>query len=134
MKVYNDSINFKTVKGISFTDITDLISSIAKKAVVKDGVLFIFAPHATGAIIINEYDDYLLNDIRRFLERLVPPRGIYEHPDNAPSHILSSLLTPSLVIPITQGRLQLGTWQSIIWVEVEPWQRTRNVKITVIGE
>jgi len=134
MKVYSEQINFKTSKGISFIDLTNKVTGVVKNTQVENGVLFLFAPHATGAIIINEYDGRLLEDIKKFLEKLVPPNELYRHPENASSHILSSFLTPSVSIPLVQGRLQLGTWQSIIWVEVEPWPRTRNVYITIIGE
>jgi secondary thiamine-phosphate synthase enzyme len=134
MKVYKDSINFKTSKGISFIDITEKISDIVSNSKVTNGIVFLFAPHATGAIIINEYESRLLIDIRKFLEKLIPINETYEHPENAPSHILSSFFRPSLVVPLTQCSLQLGTWQSIIWVEVEPWSRNRDVYITIIGE
>ena len=134
MKVYNESINLKTSRGISFIDMTEKITDVVNNSKVDNGMLFIFAPHATGAIIINEYENHLLEDIKKFLEKLVPPNELYRHPENAPSHILSSFLRPSVSVPLTQGRLQLGTWQSIIWVEVEPWQRNRNVYVTIIGE
>ena len=134
MKVYNGIISFKTSKGIGFTNLTDKVIELAKNAQVENGMLFLFAPHATGAIIINEYESRLLEDIRKFLEELVPSNGRYRHSENATSHILSSFLKPSTSIPIVRGVLQLGTWQSIIWVEVEPWPRTRMVSITIIGE
>jgi len=134
MKIWKDSIHFQTSKGISFLDITGDVENIVVKSKVRDGMVFIFAPHATGAIIINENDDALLNDIKSFLEKLVPQNGFYDHPQNAPSHIISSLFTPSHNIPIYDGHLVLGTWQSILWVEVEPWPRNRTVMVTVIGE
>lgn len=134
MKIYKESFNFKTSKGISFIDITGRISNVISSSKIVNGMLFLFAPHATGAVIINENEDHLLEDIKKFLEKLVPTNELYGHAENAPSHILSSLLRPSLSLPITQGRLDLGTWQSIIWVEVEPWSRNRIVNITIIGE
>ncbi|MEM3404560.1 MAG: secondary thiamine-phosphate synthase enzyme YjbQ [Nitrososphaeria archaeon] len=134
MKIWKDSIYFQTSKGISFLDITDSVENIVLKSKVREGITFIFAPHATGAIIINENDRALLGDIKSFLERLVSQDGFYEHPQNAPSHIISSLLTPSHIIPVYDGRLALGTWQSILWVEVEPWPRNRKVMVIVIGE
>jgi len=94
----------------------------------------VFAPHATGILILTEYEPSLLNDIRNTLEKLVPRRASYQHPANAHSHLRSVLLCPDRTLPIVDGHLALGTWQSLVFVETDVYSRRRTVIVQVIGE
>ncbi|TET71042.1 YjbQ family protein, partial [Candidatus Bathyarchaeota archaeon] len=118
-------------------DVVDLTRD-AEEAVrdsgVSEGIAVIYAGHATGVIILNEYDHALLEDLKELMKRLTPAGGDYRHPGNAFSHLRSMLFTPSRVIPVHDGRLGLGTWQSLYWVEAETRPRRRRVEITIIGE
>lgn len=134
MKFFFSSFNFKTDGEIQFIDITDQIQEIVEKSKIHQGMVFVFSPHATGAIILNENDQPLLDDFRDLLERLIPKSGSYRHPINAHSHLRSIFMEPSKAIPVKDGRLALGTWQSIIWVEVDTRPRTRTVMVTVLGD
>lgn len=94
----------------------------------------VFAGHATGVIAITEYESMLLRDIKTLLQKLVPTRGGYNHPANAHAHLRSLLLQPGKVVPVVGGRLSLGTWQSIFWIETETRPRRRTVRVLIVGE
>jgi len=134
LRVFTSTFSFKTRGEVDFIDITDDVQEIVKESGIRDGIVVVFAPHATGAIIINENDPSLLEDLRNTLERIIPRRAGYRHPVNAHSHLRSILMEPSKVLPVIGGSLALGTWQSIIWVEVDTHPRTRKVIVTVLGD
>ncbi len=134
MRVFTSTFSFKTRGEVDFVDITDDVQEIVEESGIRDGIAVVFAPHATGAIIINENDPSLLEDLRNTLERIIPRRAGYRHPVNAHSHLRSILMEPSKVLPVIGGSLALGTWQSIIWVEVDTHPRTRKVIVTVLGD
>lgn len=134
MKVFRGSFSLKTKGEIDFVDITGDVQEIVRRSGIRDGIAVIFAPHATGAILINENDPSLLEDLRELLDRLVPRHKGYLHPINAHSHLRSILMEPSKVIPVSEGSLNLGKWQSLIWVEVDTHPRDRKVIVTVLGD
>jgi len=134
MKVHNESFRFSTRGEIDFVDLTDKVQEAVEKSGVKNGLAHVFAPHATGILILTEYEPSLVDDIRNVLERLVPKRAAYQHPSNAHSHLRSVLLSPDKTLPVIDGRLVLGTWQSLVFVETDVHPRTRTVITQVIGE
>jgi secondary thiamine-phosphate synthase enzyme len=97
-------------------------------------VVHAFAPHATGILILTENDYGLLNDIKAFLEEIVPKQGTYQHPSNAYAHLRSMLLPPDKTLPVIDGRVEFGTWQSLLFVETDVYPRKRTVIIQVMGE
>jgi secondary thiamine-phosphate synthase enzyme len=133
-KVVNTSISFSTQGEIDFIDLTDQVQEAAAKANIKNGIVHVFSPHATGILIITENDYALLNDIKTFLEDIVPKRKAYNHPSNAHSHLRSVLLPPDKTLPIINGRVEFGTWQSLLFVETDVHPRRRTVIIQVMGE
>jgi len=134
MKILNESFTFSTRGEIDFVDLSSRVEEIVRKSGVKNGLAHVFAPHATGILILTEYESALLNDIRNALERLIPKRGSYQHPSNAHSHIRSALLCPDRTLPIVDGRVAFGTWQSLLFVETDVYPRKRTVIVQVIGE
>jgi secondary thiamine-phosphate synthase enzyme len=134
MKIHNESVRFSTRGEIDFIDLTDKVQEAVEKAGVKNGLAHVFAPHATGILILTEYEPSLLDDIKTMLEELVPKRAGYQHPSNAHSHLRSLLLSPDKTLPVIDGRVTLGTWQSILFVETDVSPRQRTVIIQVIGE
>jgi secondary thiamine-phosphate synthase enzyme len=133
-KVYNTSYSFSTKGEIDFIDLTDKVQEAVSKSGVKNGIVHVFAPHATGILILTENDYSLLEDIRAFLERIIPKHGAYRHPSNAHSHIRSMLLPPDKTLPVIDGRVEFGTWQSLVFVETDVHPRRRTVIIQVLGE
>ena len=134
MKIYSETVRFSTRGEIEFVDLTSKVEEVVEKSGIKNGIVHVFAPHATGIIILTENEPGLLNDIKNFLERIIPKIGSYRHPSNAHSHIRSMLLPPDKTLPLINGRMALGTWQSIIFVETDVYPRQRSVIIQVIGE
>ena len=130
-------ITFSTSKKQELIDITDEVNSIVRKSKVKDGLCNIFAMHATAAIIINENaDPNICLDIIDALDDMVK-EGRWRHDNidgNASSHIKSAILGPSETIPIKNGQLQLGTWQSPMFVELDGPRSNRKIVVQVIGD
>ncbi len=130
-------ITISTSKKQELIDITDKVHEIVKKSKVKEGICNIFAMHATAAIIINENaDPNICLDIIDSLNKVVK-EGIWRHDNidnNAASHIKSSILGPSETIPIKNNELQLGTWQSPMFVELDGPRSNRKIVVTIVGD
>lgn len=133
LKTFFGSFEFDTQGEFDFVDLSSKVDGVVRESGITEGIALVFAGHATGVIAITEYESRLRRDIQEFLEGLVPSEGDYHHGGNAFAHLRSMLLTPSKVVPVRGGRLALGTWQSIFWVEAERRQRHRRVEVYVIG-
>ena len=134
MRILNKSLEFRTEGEIGFVDITERVRKIVLDSQVKNGIAHVFAPHATGIIVLTEHDGNLLEDIKGILEKLTPKRAHYRHPSNAHSHLRSMLLPPDRTLPIVDGRLALGTWQSVLFVETDVYPRQRTIIVQILGE
>jgi secondary thiamine-phosphate synthase enzyme len=132
--VFNTTYSFSTKGEIEFIDLTGEVQKAVVKSGVKNGLVHVFAPHATGVLILTENEYGLLGDIKMLLETVVPKRGSYGHPSNAHSHLRSVLFPPDKTIPVIDGRVEFGTWQSLLFVETDTYSRRRTVIIQVIGE
>ncbi|MEM0057990.1 MAG: secondary thiamine-phosphate synthase enzyme YjbQ [Candidatus Bathyarchaeia archaeon] len=133
-KVYSTTYTFSTKGEIEFVDLTDKVQEAVARSGIKNGIVHVFAPHATGILILTEDEYGLLNDIKALLEKLVPKGAGYMHPSNAHSHLRSVLLPPDRTLPVVDGRVEFGTWQSLLFVETDVHPRRRTVIIHVIGE
>lgn len=131
------TITLSTSKKQELIDITSQIEEIIKNSKVKEGICNIFTQHATGAIVINEnYDPNVCLDLIDALNELIPA-GKWRHDKvdgNADAHIKSAILGPSETIPITNGKLQLGTWQSIMFVELDGPRSKRKIIVRIINK
>lgn len=125
--IVNSSKHFELI------DITKEIQKIAQESKIKNGMCFIYVPHTTAAITVNENaDPAVKEDISSFLQRLVPWNGNYSHFEgNSAAHILSTLVGISVEIPIRDGNLRLGRWQGIFFCEFDG-PRRRNVEVTLV--
>ena len=133
-KVVNKSYSFTTKGEIDFIDLSDKVQQEVSASGVRNGLVHVFAPHATGILVLTENDDALLEDTRAFLEELAPKQAAYQHPSNAHSHLRSMLLPPDKTLPIVNGRVTFGTWQSLFFVETDVYPRKRTIIIQVLGE
>jgi secondary thiamine-phosphate synthase enzyme len=133
-KVFNTNISFDTKGEIEFIDLTDQIQAAVAKSRIRNGVVHVFAPHATGVLILTENEYGLLEDIRAFLEKMVPRNKEYAHPSNAHAHLRSVLLPPDRTLPVVDGGVEFGTWQSLMFVETDVHPRRRTVIVQVMGE
>lgn len=134
MKVFNERFVFSTRGEIDFVDLTHRLEEVVRRSEIENGLAHVFAPHATGILIITEHEPGMDNDIRNLLEKLIPKRAPYQHPSNAHSHLRSMILCPDKTVPVVDGRVALGTWQSLVFVETDVHPRKRTVIMQVIGE
>ncbi|WP_214044256.1 secondary thiamine-phosphate synthase enzyme YjbQ [Methanomethylovorans sp.] len=121
---------------VELIDITDNVIEEVNKSTILNGICVVSTPHTTTAIIINENEPGLLSDMFDLLNKLVPPGAGYKHDridSNADSHLRAMLLGSSETIPIMDGKLALGTWQRIFFVELDG-PRQRRVNITLIRQ
>lgn len=136
MTVYSKSFEVKTENRIEWVDITKSIQEIVKTSKILDGTVAIFTKHTTTGITINEHESGLLQDLLSKLSELIPRGAGYLHDridDNADSHLKSSILGNSAIIPVVGGSPALGTWQSVLFGEFDG-PRTRTVLVVVSGE
>ncbi|MBA5941949.1 MAG: YjbQ family protein [Methanophagales archaeon] len=119
-------------------DITDKVNSALLESEIENGIVTIFVTGATGAVTTIEYEPGLLSDFPAALERLFP-RGIgYEHEyrwhdGNGHSHVRASFLGPSLTVPFNDRTLMLGTWQQVVFIELDIKRRSRQIILQIIG-
>ena len=127
-------INIKTSRRIDLIDITGQAQEIVSKSKVKKGICFVFCPHTTAGLTINENADPSVRyDIINTLDKLVPENAGYAHSEgNADSHIKSSIFGSSLTIFIEDGNLALGTWQGIFFCESDG-PRPREIWIKILA-
>ena len=118
---------------IDFVDLSDVVKAAVENSGVTNGIVHVFAPHATGILLLTENDDALLRDIETFLAELVPRKRDYNHPSNAHAHLRSMLLPPDKTLPIIDGAVEFGTWQSLLFVETDVYPRKRTILIQILG-
>jgi secondary thiamine-phosphate synthase enzyme len=124
------------------TDIADLTGEVEKavrESKLRDGVVTLFVQGSTGALTTIEYEEGLLEDLPAALERIAPKKAVYEHErrwhdGNGHSHVRASLIGPSMSIPFVRGKLTLGTWQQIVFIELDTKSRSRELVAQIIGE
>ncbi len=138
MKIYTREIVLSTSKKFQLIDITYEVEKIVEESGVRNGIVLVFAPHATAAIIANEHESGLIEDIITKIKELTEPGSSkWKHnliDDNAHAHIGSALIGADKVFPIINGRLVRGTWQNIFLVEMDGPRARRHVLVTVLGE
>jgi secondary thiamine-phosphate synthase enzyme len=137
MKTYTEYLTFHTRQHREYVHITPQVEAAVKKSGVKDGLCFVSPMHITAAIYVNDNESGLLQDIDAWLERLAPFREDYKHhqtgEDNGDSHLKAMLLHHETTLPITNGKLDLGTWQRVFYAEFDG-QRPKRVIIKILGE
>jgi secondary thiamine-phosphate synthase enzyme len=137
--IATDSISLST-KGFSeVIDITDKVVSIVNKSDIKQGLVTVFCSGSTGAITTIEYESGVINDLKKAIEKIAPSNISYEHDrrwgdGNGFSHVTAALMKPSLSVPIIKGKLALGTWQQIVFIDFDNRGRDRDIIVQVMGE
>lgn len=134
MTVKSYSLKLDTHKNFEIIDITSRVNEVID---VENGIISIFSKHSTSAIVVNENESGLLNDLEATLDNLITDKFSYDHDridNNARSHLKSFLLSSSECLPIKNSRLDLGTWQSVFFIELDGPRRSRTISLTIIGE
>ncbi len=139
MTVETKSLKIQTKKENEIIDITEKVSGAIKNSRVKDGTVTVFVSGSTGALTTIEFEPGLLHDFPEMLSRVAPNDVDYAHEQmwhdgNGRSHVKASLVGPSLTIPFTNKNLTLGTWQQIVFLELDTRERTRDLVLQIIGE
>ena len=120
-------------------NITDQILQIIQKSKLTNGLVTVFIPGSTGALTTIEYEPGLINDFPRTLDRIVPSHLEYEHDKrwrdgNGHSHVKASIIGPSITIPFSGRKATLGTWQQVVFIELDIRPRKRTIVVQLLGE
>ena len=139
MSVYCGEVNIVTNGDVDIVDITSDVQDVISKSKIKDGIVCVFVPGSTGSITSIEYEPGLMKDFPRALEKIAPKGIHYDHhetwhDDNGHSHVRASLMGPSTTFPIKNGKLIHGTWQQLVFVELDTGPRHRNIIVQIVGE
>ena len=134
MTVKTNFFKINTSKNFEIIDITSKVNELVD---IENGIVSIFSKHSTSAIVVNENESGLLQDIQFTLDNLISDKYSYSHDridNNARSHLKSFLLSSSECLPIKNGKLNLGTWQSVFFVELDGPRHARTITLTMVGE
>ncbi len=131
--IYTKTLYIETEKTGEIVDLTHKIEGVVKESKIKDGIVHIFAPHATAVFALTELESNLSEDISELLDNIIPKEG-WKHGGNAYSHLRSMLLPPDKTMPVRKGRVVRGTWQYLFFIESDVSGRLRKIEVTVIGE
>jgi secondary thiamine-phosphate synthase enzyme len=129
-----------STKGFSeIIDVTGPVASLSERSGIRDGLVTVFCRGSTGAVTAIEYEPGVLNDLKKAIERIAPSNIPYEHDrrwgdGNGFSHVRAALMKPSLTIPLAGGRLMLGTWQQIVFIDFDNRKRQRELLVQVMGD
>ncbi|MDP8221915.1 MAG: secondary thiamine-phosphate synthase enzyme YjbQ [Candidatus Lernaella stagnicola] len=139
MIAHDASIRLETKGNLDMHDLTDRVAEVVRDAGVTTGLATVFVPGSTGGLTTIEFESGALRDLAEAVERLVPENIAYAHnarwgDGNGHSHVRAALLRPDLTIPIQKGRLTLGTWQQILFIDCDNRARRREIVVTVVGQ
>ena len=139
MKIINETVNLAT-RG--FNDMHDITREVSERLAAHDlrnGLVTIFVPGSTGGLTTIEFEPGLERDFAELMDKIIPSEETYHHDarwgdGNGFSHVRASLLGPSLSVPFADGRMTLGTWQQIVFLDFDNRSRTRTLMIQFMGE
>ncbi len=139
MAVITKQIKISSKSENDIIDITEQVADAISKSGISNGTITVFVSGSTGAITTIEYESGLVKDFPEMLSRVAPDDINYEHEQrwhdgNGRSHVKASLVGPSLTIPFKDGQLLLGTWQQIVFLELDTRARARTLVLQIIGE
>lgn len=136
MKVHTDYLWFNTRQRREIVRITDEVASIVERSGVREGLVLVSAMHITAGVYVNDWESGLIADIQDWLEQLAPARPDYRHhqtgEDNADAHLKRTILGHQVILPITNGKLDLGPWEQVFYAEFDG-QRRKRVVVKVMG-
>ena len=137
MKTYSEQITLQTKLPREFVNITSQVKAAMEKSGFRDGIVVVTSLHSNSAVIVNDDEPGLLEDISNWLDQIAPVRDDYKHEgrfeSNSSAHLRSLLLHHQVVVPFSEGRLDLGPWQNILYVELDG-VRPKRISIKLLGE
>jgi secondary thiamine-phosphate synthase enzyme len=137
--VETKSICLESKGDTDIIDITEKVIALLKSVKIADGIVALFVPGSTGSITTIEYEPGCVADLKKAFEKIAPRDGTYSHngkwgDGNGFSHVRASLLGPGVTVPVSKGKLTLGTWQQIIFVDFDNRPRSREIIAQFVGE
>ena len=137
MKFHTEYLTFNTKKHRDYINITREVEAALKKSGIREGMILVSAMHITASVYVNDAEEGLKQDIDKWLERLAPFRQDYRHhrtgETNGDAHLKNLLMHHQVIVPVTDGRLDLGPWQQVYYAEFDG-QRKKRALIKVMGE
>ena len=137
MKTLTEYLWFETKRRREFIRITDEVAEVVRKSGVVEGMVLVSAMHITSGVYVNDWENGLIHDFQVWLEKLAPAGLDYQHhrtgEDNADAHLKRTLMGHQVMLPITQGTLDLGPWEQVFYAEFDG-QRRKRVVVKVMGE
>jgi secondary thiamine-phosphate synthase enzyme len=137
MKTLTEYLWFETPQKRELVRVTDTVAQLVRKARIQEGMVLVSAMHITAGVFVNDNEEGLFEDIWEWLEKLAPFKQGYHHhdtgEDNGDAHLKSLLVHHQVIVPVTRGQLDLGTWQQIFYAEFDG-QRRKRVVVKVMGE
>ena len=139
MSVVTKKIKLTTKGDTDIIDITSQVTSYVSKSGVGSGIVIVFVSGSTGGLTTVEYEPGLVQDLKDYFEKIAPKTGKYEHnlrwhDGNGYAHVRASFLGPSISIPLVNGKLQLGTWQQIVFIDFDNRPRSRELMVQIVGD
>jgi len=135
VKTHTEYLWFQTSEREEFVCITDRVQEAVRRSGIREGMILVSAMHITAAVYVNDLEYGLIDDIREWLARLAPKRDYRHHQtgeDNGEAHLKNLLLHHQVILPISEGRLDLGPWQQVFYAEFDG-QRKKRVVLKAIG-
>jgi len=139
MTTKTEHITIDTTAGVQIINITSEINKLLAKSDLQEGLATVFVPGSTATVTTIEYEPGLVADMTKALDRIAPRNGHYEHDQrwhdgNGHSHIRAAFLKPSVTIPFSNNTLMLGTWQQLVFIELDVRPRNRTIIVQFIGD
>jgi len=137
--IHSDMISLKTKGFCDTIDITPHVMEVINRSEIENGLVTVFCPGSTGSVTTIEYESGVLKDLQKAIEKIAPSNIPYEHDrrwgdGNGFSHVRAALMKPGLTIPFIKGRLSLGTWQQIVFIDFDNRKRERKILVHIMGE
>ncbi len=137
MKTLTEYLFFNTRERREMVRITDEVADIVRRSGVREGMALVSAMHITAGVYVNDWEDGLIEDFGEWLEKLAPSGRNYHHhqtgEDNADAHLKRTLIGHQVILPVTNGKLDLGPWEQVFYAEFDG-QRKKRVVVKVMGE
>ena len=136
LQIETEEFEFNTDGEIELFDLTDNINQFVRDTGIQEGRVTIFVPGSTGAIVAVEYERGLIQDVKDIIPLLIPKGKGYLHDridSNAHSHLRATLYGPEMTVPVSKGRMTLGTWQQVVFLELDVRSRHRRVIFQIMG-
>jgi secondary thiamine-phosphate synthase enzyme len=137
--IYSETISVKAKGFCDMIDLTSQVVDLTKRSGMENGLVTVFCQGSTAAVTTIEYEPGVLQDLRRAIEKIAPSDIPYEHDrrwgdGNGFSHVRAALMKPSLTVPLINGKLSLGTWQQVVFIDFDNRGRQRDILVHILGQ